>query len=479
MRDDAIRQRLRDRNPWWRVAAGGDRLGWVAGDQSLREADRYEIGYRPEVLRDVAPDGLYLLRGPRRVGKSVALKRLIASLLEQGVAPLRIIHLPLNDLSTQDLRRALVLGRALTEPAGDAPRYWLLDEVTSVPDWTRVLKDARDETPLRSDAVVLTGSSAHDLVAAERDLGAGRSGAAVDRNRILLPMSFRDVVAARAPDIPLPEVVSPDALQSPAVAEAAAALDPWLGELDLAWQAYLDSGGFPRAVAEHMRLGMVSEAFCLDLRAWLSADVTADEPPDSVLGLLSALGTRMTSPLDVTALARTLGLSRAATQVRVNRLRASLAAVACARVDDAGVPLSRGRSKLYLVDPLLALLPAALEPGMAVADATQRSEAALALALARRVERLHPGRLLEGRAIGYARTTSGREVDLAPMPIRVADAAATTVPLESKWVSGGWRREALVMENRYDRGVLATKDILDTSHPVWALPAPLLALLLG
>lgn len=54
-----------------------------------------------------------------------------------------------------------------------------------------------------------------------------------------------------------------------------------------------------------------------------------------------------------------------------------------------------------------------------------------------------------------------------------------TVPVESKWVSGRWRSAALTMENRYGHGVLATKDILDTGHPTWAVTAGALALLLG
>jgi uncharacterized protein len=479
MRDDSIRQRLRDRNPWWRAGTTGDRHAWAEVDETLREAERHEIGYRPDILDDVAPGGLYILRGPRRVGKSVVVKRLISSLLEHGVEPLRIVYLALNDFSTNDLRRAFALGRSMTAAAGDQPRFWLFDEVTSVDGWTKVLKDVRDETPVRRDAVVLTGSSVHDLVAAQRDLGAGRAGDVVDRFRLLLPMSFRDIVTTRWPQIPLPAIVTPDDLQTKAVAQAVAALDPFMGDLDLAWQSYLESGGFPRAVSEHMDVGSVSEAFCSDLRAWLSADVTADGPPDAALRLLSEIGRRMTSPLDVTAAAEALGLGRTATITRIARLRSSVAAVACPQVREDGTPVANSQAKLYLTDPLLACLPEILEPGLKVADMTQRSEAAIGMALARRVEGLHPGRLLDGRAIGYTRTTSGKEIDFAPFPVRIAGTDVTTTPVESKWVTKSWRTEALVVENKFGRGVLATKSILDTTHVAWAIPAPMLALLLG
>ncbi len=57
--------------------------------------------------------------------------------------------------------------------------------------------------------------------------------------------------------------------------------------------------------------------------------------------------------------------------------------------------------------------------------------------------------------------------------------AAFTTPIESKWVDDGWRQAALVLEGRYERGVMATKSILDLDHRCWAVPAPLVACLLG
>ena len=48
-----------------------------------------------------------------------------------------------------------------------------------------------------------------------------------------------------------------------------------------------------------------------------------------------------------------------------------------------------------------------------------------------------------------------------------------------KWVDANWRSEAKVIENKYRLGVLATKSVLDLTHPTWAVPAPLLTLLLA
>jgi uncharacterized protein len=36
-----------------------------------------------------------------------------------------------------------------------------------------------------------------------------------------------------------------------------------------------------------------------------------------------------------------------------------------------------------------------------------------------------------------------------------------------------------VIEGRYNRGMVATRNVIDHNHTVWAAPAPLVALLLG
>jgi hypothetical protein len=54
-----------------------------------------------------------------------------------------------------------------------------------------------------------------------------------------------------------------------------------------------------------------------------------------------------------------------------------------------------------------------------------------------------------------------------------------TTPMESNWVGTGWRSEARVIEGKHAAGVVATKNILNLDNPSWAVPAPLVALLLG
>ncbi|MCX5955007.1 MAG: hypothetical protein NTW51_01030 [Cyanobacteria bacterium] len=74
---------------------------------------------------------------------------------------------------------------------------------------------------------------------------------------------------------------------------------------------------------------------------------------------------------------------------------------------------------------------------------------------------------------------SGNEIDFSPVRVPTEAGSGLTMPIESKWVDHGWRRDALVLEGRYGRGVMATKSIVDLEHPSWAIQTPLVACLLG
>lgn len=102
---------------------------------------------------------------------------------------------------------------------------------------------------------------------------------------------------------------------------------------------------------------------------------------------------------------------------------------------------------------------------------------ALGTSLASLMGSLEEGRLVFGDTIGDATSGSGQEVDFCPVRVPTAGGSSVTTPVESKWVSQGRRSEAKVIENKCGRGILARK-ILDLDRPAWAVPAPMLALLL-
>jgi len=490
VRDDEIRRLLTDANPWWRAAASGtDPLAWTRDHRLLRDRARHDLGFRATVLDDVGAepvtDQLVVLTGPRRVGKSVTLLDLAATLCARAdVGPWRVLLVPCDAMSERDLRRTLTLARELTRPAevsGARARVWLLDEVSGVPGWSAVLKAARDGTAFGDDTVVATGSRWAASEDIEGNLMAGRAGSGAGRRRRqLLPMTFRDYLAAARPELARPGPARIDQLQDRAVAIRLQQVQFDVDAYDLAWQAYLTCGGFPRAVSEHTHHGQVSAPYLRDLAAWLRRDVDVDAAPESLPLLLDGLWRRAPSPMSVARTAADLAYpSRDVFDLRLRRLIATHAALWCSRRDPAGRVVAGSQSKLYLIDPVLAWLPSRLRAGLDEPDMTVLTEMAIGVAAARAIEDLDEGRWVAGDTIGYARTSGDHEVDLAPVPVPTAAGARISVPMESKWVDHGWRAAARTIDGKYHAGILATKSVLDTRGDVWAVPAPLVALLLS
>jgi predicted AAA+ superfamily ATPase len=489
MRDDELRRVLTEANPWWRAGAQrGDPVGWTSTHRLLKDRTRHDLGFRPDVLNDLATgpvtDALVILTGPRRVGKSVALLDLATALCRRPDVDVRqIIHTPCDGLAARDLRRVLTLGRDLTRVVDrDTPgrRIWLLDEVSMVPGWTAIVKAARDGTDFGDNTVVVTGSRWRRDDDIQGNLLAGRGGSGSGRRlRHLLPMTFRDFLRASRPALGGPDAVHPAGLQDSNVADALETLRFDVDAYDLAWQEYLTCGGFPRAAAEQVTAGAVSDGFVRDLAAWLQRDVSPDSAAESLPLLLDRIAARMTSPLNVRESAEELSASRTATTTKLNRLVASFAAIWCHQHDEDGKPIHGAQSKLYLADPILSWLPSRLRAGLVTPDMPTLTEATVGVALARATDQLDEGRWVAGDTIGYVRTGSGNKVDLGPIHLPSAGGSRLSVPIEAKWVDANWRSEARVIEQKYGAGVVATKSVLDLTHKTWAVPAPLLALLLG
>ncbi|MDR1213322.1 MAG: AAA family ATPase [Propionibacteriaceae bacterium] len=471
------------------AVSGRDPAAWAASNRVLQDRQRYDVGYRTHILDDIAngaPDGsLVVLTGPRRTGKTVAILDTAATLCQcPQVDPRQVLYVPCDGMAARDLRRAITLGRALTRSVdtdGPRRRVWLFDEISGIVGWTSALKMARDTSDFGDDTVVATGSRWVTTEDVQGNLLAGRAGSGDGRRiRRLMPMSFRDYVTVTRPALPLPPVVHPSQLDGPKAVADVTALMFSVDEYDLAWQDYLTSGGFPRAVAEHQRDGAVSVAYLRDLLAWLRADVDPDAPTESVPLLLSGLCQRMTSPLSIAGSANQLGYpNRDAFERRIIRLINSHATLRCRQRDEHGGLVVGAQAKLYLTDPILAWIPALLSAGLHAPAFPALSEAVLAVTLARVIDEHDEGRWVADDTIGYVRTGSSNEIDFGPVRIPTPAGATMTTPIESKWVDSGWRGEAKTIEGKFDHGVMATKSILDTDYPVKAIPAPMVACLLG
>jgi len=123
-----------------------------------------------------------VLRGTRRVGKTILLRQIIEKMLAEGVGAHRILYVPFDEIgSLRRLRDPIltiarwyeskVLVRTLNEMArSTGPAYLLFDEVQNLDAWAPQIKHLVDNNTVR---VLLTGSSSLRIEAG-RDSLAGR-----------------------------------------------------------------------------------------------------------------------------------------------------------------------------------------------------------------------------------------------------------------------------------------------------------------
>lgn len=445
-------------------------------DVQLRAAAGAGYAYEPRVLADIPRGGLVVLRGPRRVGKSVELKRLVRDLLGAGVHPRTVIHTAVDGWRAGDLRSLVEAGKRMA-PAGADHRWWLIDEISSVSGWEAQIKNLRDNDPdFSTDTVVLTGSSARDLTRASSSL-AGRRGPVGRPDRTLLPMGFRTfatvAMTSRGEVVPSTPRVRPVELRDPAAAAVYQELLAWENELTAWWEVYLQVGGFPQSVAAQVGAGdtapVVQALFDVVQRDALGS-ATLSEP--QVAALLGRLGEGLTSPLNATSVAQDIGVSTDTVLRRLADLEAAYVLWTCPAAVDLR-PVHRSQSKRYFTDPLLARIAHQRNPSVPSPDATQLSEQQIGMALLRAREAEAPGTYAAFDQVVYERTPARKEIDFV-------GPAMFPLAVEGKYTDGGgWAGEAATVNASRYAGVLATRSVLDTSSRTpdraWAVPASLLA----
>ncbi len=470
MRRGELEAQISTTNRWWRRPRDGRR--WESDDRDLISADGAPYTYRPGALHDLVTGGLYALFGPRRVGKSVEVKRAIGGLLDTGVDPRRVVHAACNTWQYRDLTTLVSLIDELAPPGG-GPRYLFLDEITAIKeDWVGTLAWLRDQTSLGSDCVVISGSSAENLERARSDL-AGRRGPAVDADRILLPMGFRSFCQVTGHDLPDAPTIHPQDMLTPEATVAIAELRPYLTDLVVAWERYLEVGGFPRAVTDWIVDRAVSDEF--ENALWDAVHgltlVFGDWTAARSQALLEAISKRITSRMNKADVARDLGgIHHQTLDLRLSALHNAFVTWPC-HLSAGGRPDLASQVKIYFVDPVHARLAHARRPNVPAPDYTQMSEQQLGVALLRAHERALPGSFRDADVLLYYRSSTGSEVDFTGPWLN-------RLPYEGKYTGGAWLRETQTAKAAFGGCVLATRNVIDRKDQRLAIPAGMLAYLL-
>lgn len=417
------------------------------------------------------------MRGPRRVGKSVAVKRAIASLIQRGVEPRRILHYACDTLSPGALRQVERVGRNLATAGLDGPRYWFLDEITAVSGWPTEIKWLRDNTEMREDCVVLTGSSSYDLDFARNEL-AGRRGNARPSDRLLLPMSFRGFCQQfRRSALPLVPVIRPRDFLSKEGVAATAELLPWIDDLVSLWEVFCGCGGLPPAVADQLGQADVDPSFIQTLFDIVYGDALkrANLTAAQVLHLLNELANGLASPLNMSGLARTIGVSgHGLASRRIQDLIENYVVWPCHKEGLRSFPNLAAQSKFYFTDPLLARLAHRRDARFADPELSKISEQQIGQHLARHAAAGDPGAYNDFTNLMYAQSASRKEIDFV-------GPASAPLAFEAKYSDVRLEQGSATLRATSGGGVLVTRAVLGVSSDerVRFVPAAFVAFLLA
>lgn len=471
MRPAEIDRELTAANPWWQ-----DPTGWQRADVQLRAARRSALEYDPRPLDDLTRGGLHVLRGPRRVGKSTALKRLIAETIDAGAPPRTILHISVEGRTAQDLVDIVRRGAATWLQGEPGERLWAIDEITGVAGpWPEHVKRLRDSDPsFSADTVVLTGSSATRFEEARKQLAGRRHTGRSDRT--MLQMGFVDVCRALGAGVPASPRLPLESLADAGFIEGLVGdARPWTPVLIDAWDRYLQIGGYPQAV--ELALGPHEEDAEAALRdaVWDVIHGDAFEgsglTPTQTHTILRSISSSLTSLYSVQGLAAALNLAHATADARLDALRRAFVAFPVHR-EQGLAPRPRSQAKWYFTDPLLARLASGFGAG-SPPDLGAISEQQIAVALLRSVEEASPGSAVRHDTLLYYRSRTRAEIDFVSPAFRHSC-------VESKFVDRGWGRAFQTIEASGRRtGIVATRSGTRRHDGGWALPAGLVAFMLG
>lgn len=322
---------LKLQNPWWQDAS------LISSDQHILEIKDRSYRYEPSILSEITfnKGDINIIRGPRQVGKTTTLKLIIKKILAEGTDPFSIIYLSCESFdSWKELQQVLL--QYLKERQAKQ-LYLFLDEISFIPSWQRAVLALANMGLLRNSAVILTGSNARDLKESGERLP-GRRGKGKDYK--LYPLSITELHKLSCFKDKTPEEI-----------------------LDL----YMLIGGFPRAIADLVTFGSVTDSTYETYRNWIVGDAQRYELRQETLKqILFRIAETMSSRITWPVLIENSPVKSHETALQyVEHLQdAFLCAIHYCYNEETKGPSFQKARKLYFIDPLLFTIAATWRDGI-------------------------------------------------------------------------------------------------------------------
>lgn len=357
------------------------------------------------LLRESSLRRAIVLLGPRRVGKTILIRHLIADLLATGVAEQRISYVEMDHplLHGQSLE-SLVRQIEDSAPGGEGLRYLFFDEIQSHKDWEKYLKSMVDHRPdLR---ILVSGSAAAALKRQSMESGAGRF-----TDFLLPPLTFSEYLQLR-PEPPAIRIEEPSLY----------VLDD-IQRLNAQFVEYVNFGGYPELALSPMvradperfvKSDIVDKVLLRDL-----PQMYGIKDIQELNSLFTLLAFNTAEEVSFEQLSQRSGMGKQTIQKYIEYLEAAFLIKRVFRVNQDGKRYQRERNfKVYLTN-------SAMYTGLFGAKRSEDPEFGHLVETALFAQRFH-----EDARLNYARWgTDDSEVDL----VESSSALKPLAALEIKW----------------------------------------------
>lgn len=298
--------------------------------------------YQSALLKELPTETpcILTLSGGRQVGKTTLLKQWMEQLLQSGIAPQAICFFS-GELIGDHQTLYSIMRTQLDRMPATGMRYFILDEVTDIPDWDKTIKYLADTGALSQVVLVLSGS---DLVLIQeaRKRFPGRRGKASKVDFHYYPLSFREFLQLKKK---LPLIKSNETVS-----------DVVMVNLYQELNEYLIHGGFLTAINEFATHHSIDLATLNIYSDWIRGDMLKRDKREHYLKeIIEAIIKHYMKQVSWDNLMQELSIDHTQTIANYMDVLASMDAVfiQAAIMEDKLKPAPKKRKKLMFCDPFI------------------------------------------------------------------------------------------------------------------------------
>lgn len=332
-------------NPWWKIPSSID------NDEKVEEA----LSKNQKISCNFNFTENQVILGPRQVGKTTMLKLYIRELIKKGTHPINIFYYSCEPL--KDKKDIIDLVTQYHELSGEtaSKKYIILDEITLIKDWEHALKHIL-ETPLsRNTQVIVTGSNAFLLKTGSERLP-GRN----TNIRLFLPLSFREYITNFAGK-ELKELIkntprNKDFKNTDRIYNQSKKFYPYLEKLNSKLIAYNKTGGYPKAIYNHLETGHIKEETYEIYVRWILGDLSKLDRREILFrSMIRGIIEKYSTKYSLHKFSKDIGIASPDTVSQFTELLTSLLLTNSIYQYDLNKkqPIIRKEKKTYFLDPLM------------------------------------------------------------------------------------------------------------------------------